>query len=262
MPGSRKRMRSVSGPKPPQTAWLKKKQTASRGRVTVPRNKLGFPQSMSTTLRYVERVEFDLSGENIVAWTFRGNGAFDPLYNAGGHQPRGFDQYMALYKTFTVTSAKCKADFMHEYGDGPTQIASGVYNNMIKTVGYDGSNEVPALSSAVCGMQKSAKPVVSQKIGPTIECDKTTHKTLCGNNPRGLSLAMSGSTKEFFGKEAAIGAEGYTGDAGSDPDQEYLFHVWAGRVSDNLAADQLHLVAYVTMEYKVTFTEPLPLEAS
>ena len=256
-------MRSEAGPRPTRTAWLKKKQTGARkGRVVVPRNKLGFPQSMSTTLRYVERVEFNLTDQNIIAWTFRGNGIFDPLYNAGGHQPRGFDQYMALYKTFTVTGCNVKANFMHEYNDGPSTIADGVYNNMVKEVGYDGSNQVPALSAAVVGIQKSAKAVVSQHIGPTIEQDKTTHRTLCGNNPTGVTTSMSGTTKEFFGKEAAIGAEGYAGTAAEDPDQEYLFHVWAGRVSDNFAADSLHLVAYVTCEYKVTFTEPVVLAAS
>ncbi len=35
---------------------------------------------------------------------FRANGCFDPEIAVGGHQPRGFDQWMVLYQNFAVTN--------------------------------------------------------------------------------------------------------------------------------------------------------------
>ena len=65
---------------------------------------------MKTKLRYVERIEMlPASLTSSVGFTFRGNGIQDPYAGIGGHQPRGFDQFMAIYETFTVLASSCKA---------------------------------------------------------------------------------------------------------------------------------------------------------
>lgn len=38
----------------------------------------------------------------VASVVFSGNGLYDPLYNGAGHQPRGFDQLMALYRRYRV----------------------------------------------------------------------------------------------------------------------------------------------------------------
>ena len=70
--------------------------------VNVPRNKLAFPQSISTKLRYVEKINMGSIGasSNVVQNQFIANGAYDPNFTGTGHQPRGFDQF----NEYTTTS--------------------------------------------------------------------------------------------------------------------------------------------------------------
>lgn len=51
------------------------------------------------------------------------NGMFDPDITGGGHQPRGFDQLMALYDHYVVLTSKCVATFMQTTGI-PSQLDS------------------------------------------------------------------------------------------------------------------------------------------
>jgi len=263
---TRKRARSMAtetGRRPTRTGTLRRAQRGKNALVSVPRNKLAFPTSMKTKLRYCERIELiPGSSTSSTGHTFRGNGIYDPNAAIGvGHQPRGFDQFMQVYQTFTVAGSSCKAAFTYEYYDGPSQAASGVYNNMIKTVGYDGSNEVPALSAVVCGIRKASSDFVTDSVANQLEKDKMVHASLVPT-AAAKNLYMKGSTKEFFGKTALTGASGYTGGSGADPDEQWQWHVWAGRVADNYAADIVRIIAFVTLEYDVVFTEPKQLAAS
>ena len=88
--------------------------------VSVPRAKIGFPQSMRTKLRYATRVDFVPTGTTVVSKTFLANGLYDPDTTVGGHQPRGFDEFMAAYTTFTVQGSKASCSFMYEGYDGPS----------------------------------------------------------------------------------------------------------------------------------------------
>ena len=51
---------------------------------------------------------------------FVANGAFDPNLTGVGHQPRGFDQFMAGYETFTVTGSKISVNFVYDAYQGPS----------------------------------------------------------------------------------------------------------------------------------------------
>jgi hypothetical protein len=68
-------------------------------------------------------------------------------------------------------------------------------------------------------------------------------------------------TKDFFGKKFLIGGEGYTGTDAADPTEQVRWEVWAPRaaVTNN---DVLNVMAFVTIEYDVVFTEPQTLKAS
>ena len=49
---------------------------------------------------------------------------YDPYAGTGGHQPRGFDDFMGIYGKFTVLGSKCTAQFMYEAYDGPSLISA------------------------------------------------------------------------------------------------------------------------------------------
>ena len=104
--------------------------------VSVPRNKIGFPQMMRTKLRYSTRVEFTPSGTDVQQFQLRATGLFDPQVNLGGHQPRGFDEFMKTYETYTVHGSRCSGSFMCEGYLGPTRVTTT--GNLIQSIG-DGS---------------------------------------------------------------------------------------------------------------------------
>ena len=89
---------------------------------------------MRITLRYVERVNFQPTGTAVQQARYRANSIRDPnTALTVGHQPRGFDQFMAIYKQFTVVGSTCSVSFMYEGYDGPST-TDPTLGNLIKSV--------------------------------------------------------------------------------------------------------------------------------
>jgi len=235
--------------------------------VRVPRDKLGFPQSMSSTLRQVTRVEFDLgypraAGEADYA-EFSANDLFKPqLLPAGTGQPRSFDEYMTLYDTFTVTSSKCSVNFMLEGYTGPTG-----ENAVDKYLVNPGGNvtESAAMPSIICGLHKAVDTGV--QANPTaatlMEQDRTQWGIMTAQS-QPPTLHGSIRTSDFYGKEALVGSEGYTGTKLTSPAHGLVWQIWAGPGADIAfpTGANIRVVAYVTIEYKARFTDPKTLAAS
>jgi len=227
-------------------------------RVVVPRDKLGFPTSMTSTLRYSTRVELSPSGIGTQALSFRANGMFDPEAAVGGHQPRGFDELMELYNTFTVTSSKIMVNWMYEGYDGPSTKAT--IGNYIQ--GKSDIDDCPALSPVICGVMRSADQYGSSiDIQSQMEKDRTSWTVMTPQTGAKVSSANS-KLSDFFGKQDLVAADGYSGSSTADPTNQAFYHIFAARGSDDYPADTVKLVAFVTIEYRATFSEPKPLEAS
>lgn len=52
------------------------------------------------------------TGVSIVPHIFSGNGCYDPDITSVGHQPRGWDQWAALYSRYTCFGSKVQASFI------------------------------------------------------------------------------------------------------------------------------------------------------
>lgn len=230
-------------------------------RVTVPRNKMAFPQSMRTKLRYVERREFVLTSTTALKATYRANDLYDPTYTMGGHQPRGFDELMEVYGTFTVMGAKINAQFMYEGYLGPTN--TGTAGNLIQTLSMNSASptDTPALPPIALGIHKGVEQLSSGTAEEQMEKERTVWTFLTpGDGIKNLSYGAT--QKEFFGKQAIVGSAGYTGTAAKSPTEELYFEVWAGRCDDNFQAGTIRVPVYVTIEYDAVFTDPKTLAAS
>ena len=239
-----------------RAAWSARRNA----RVVVPRNKLGFPTSMTCTVRYVERVDFAPVDNKAAAWSFKANGMYDPLVSLGGHKPRGFDEYAALYKTYTVTSSKVAVNFMYEGYDGPSTatVAGSLQKSTIV------ANDIPALSPAVCGIFKSNELYGSAiPVGEQMERDRTNWTVITPQSGSGSCAQMS-DFSEFFGKQDLVASEGYSGTATTDPDNPVYYHIFAARGTDDYApgTSVCKVCAYVTIEYRATWTDPLALVQS
>ncbi len=244
------------------------RRSAGRGKakprnrmVSVPRNKLAFPQQMNSKLRYVERIEFAPTGTNVFQYQFRANNMRDPDVTGTGHKPRGFDQFMEVYTTYTVTAATCSASFMYEGYDGPSLVSTT--GNLIKTVGN--ADNQPALTPMVCGLHKGIETLASGSAEKQMEKDRTTWTYINGQTNH-KTLKQSLKVSDFFGKQALVGSAGYSGQDGltsiGDPSEEVFFEVWCGRVSDDYPQEATKIVCYVTLEFDAVFTEPKTLTAS
>jgi len=235
-----------------------KKSSYRNQRVVVPRDKLGFPTSMVSTLRYTTRQEFTPTSTTTQALSFRANGLFDPEAAVGGHQPRGFDEMMELYKRFTVTSSKIMVNWMYEGYDGPsTTDATNKYVQGKATI-----SDCPAASPVICGVMRSAEGYGSSiQIADQMEKDRTNWTVITPQSEAKVSAAKS-QLSDFFGKQDLVAADGYSGTDSADPTNQAYYHVFAARGSDDYPSDQVKLVAFVTIEYRATFSEPKPLDSS
>lgn len=212
---------------------------------------------MRTKLRFCQRVEFSPTGTAVVAKRYLANGMYDPDTNVGGHQPRGFDEFMKLYKTFTVHGSSISCSFMYEGYDGPSVVSAT--GNLVKS--FTESDNQPALTAMVCGLHKGTEAITAGAAELQIEKDRTVWNYINGQTGH-KTLKTSLKTSDFFGKPALTGAEGYTGTEGADPTEQIFYEVWCGRVSDDYPQEATKVVGYVTIEYDATFTEPKTLAAS
>lgn len=82
----------------------KKKRTYRRKtRRNIP---LGLPMHQVAKLRYAEQISLDAAAGSLSSHVFTANDVYDPNYSGAGHQPRYFDQYMAMFSKFVVLGAK------------------------------------------------------------------------------------------------------------------------------------------------------------
>jgi len=229
--------------------------------VRVPRNKLAFPQRMATTLRYVDRQEFNLSGGQAAAPVYwKANGLYDPYYASGGHQPRGFDQFMDQYQMFTCTGSKMSVNWVFLGYDAPgtTGPTTGA---MVKTTGTTTTEaEMHAQSGVVCGVHKGTEFLTAGQAEEQMEKDKTSWKVM---TPVTGSVLTSTSLKvrDFYG-DFNVAAADFSGTDTADPRNELYYAVWAAKTSDNNIDTVTKIIAYVTITYDVVFTEPKALVAS
>lgn len=260
-------------PGPPgvkRTSWSRKrrridaKAQQSRWRqrnaiVSVPRNRLNFPQSQRTTLRYCTPITFELTGQGnaIKQFQFRANGLFDPDVGQGGHQPRGFDEYMSIYNTFTVVGSSISVNWLMQGYSGPS-VEDATTNDLHQTMGA--TVATPASIPVICGIHKGMEVLTAGAVATQMEKDRTIWSVLL---PTGPAVTQKASLKvsDFYGKQKLVGSSGFTGDKTQDPDELVYFELFVGRAS-TLTSGATNVTAYVTIQYDAVFTEPKTLTQS
>lgn len=247
---------------PPRARRGFKRRRAKNAIVSVPRSKLAFPSGMRTKLRFCMRHTLNVAAANDIAKiSFLANSLTDPFVGGVNHQPRGFDEFMEVYRTYTVLGSKISVNFMYQGYDGPATLDSDTSEFLIKNYKNESATlNAPALTPLMVGIHKGVTDIVVQSSSQVMEQDRTIWKAMAPTDgSRIVSTGMRAS--DFFGKDALVGAEGYTGSIGSDVDNKIFYVVWAGRASGQTNGI-VRCVAYVTIEYDVMFTEPKTLGES
>lgn len=240
----------------------RKRRAAKNRVVNVPRNKLAFPSGMRTKLRFCIRATYSTTdADNIAKTSFLANSITDPYVGGTNHQPRGFDQFMDVYRTYTVLGSKISVNFMFQGYDGPASLDGGGAYLIKNTENVTTAAEAAALTPVMVGIHKGVTELgTTESASQVMEQDRTVWKAM---TPADGSVLVSTSmqTSDFFGKDALVGAEGYTGSNIADVDNKVYYTVWVARAS-GLTSGVVRSVGYVTIEYDVMFTEPKTLDQS
>lgn len=141
---------------------------------------------------------------SIVNYAYRANGMYDPYAGAGGQQPRGYDQYMSLFRHFTVHYSRIKCQFFlgNESTSSPMKV--GLYLRDTTT----------ALST-------------TQDIG---EFMRTRQAVLTRQVPV-AKLSLGFNCRKMFHVKDPGDDTSLQGTIGSDPSQQAAFHVFGYAVN-------------------------------
>lgn len=159
---------------------------------------------------------------------FRANGLYDPYVGAGGHQPRGFDQLMALYDHFTVISATIHVDFAN----------------------MDTSNPY------VCFVSLKDSTAASTSLNDYLEDDRTKYVILgpkvAGSDIKSIQLHCN--PNKFLGRSKPLADPDLKGSSGADPTEQAFFHIGVRTLDP--AVDGANVLCNVVINYVAILTEP------
>lgn len=213
-----------------------------RGRTRPPRKRFmrkltlgGFPDSKTVRLRYVTTVTLDPATGSIPVAYYRANGCYDPEVAVGGHQPRGFDEWIGIYDHFTVLGSKIRVTPFSDFASGADVPNFGVALRDDASFPYSTFSDLAESRLAGPGIMASWRSLGTK------------------------SATKKYSTKKFFSVKDYISKGLYRGTATSDPSELAVFALWCTTPDKR---DIAPVKFIVQIDYIVAFTEPKYLAGS
>ncbi len=229
----RQRRRRTLGPRKRRMPTVKLIATKRRRTVAPGPKKSGIvPDKKISTLRYVLQYN-ELVGDTISSAGFRANGCFDPEIAIGGHQPRGFDQFMTLYHKYVVLSSTISA-------------------------------------RASCRSAKESCALSIALVDPARNNNDVTFNDLVENNPRTTRIGhwhpdggrmgfvrSRVNVAKFLNRRGGIADDlDLQGTAALDPTKQ--LHYFVNLINSGTAGSDVGLVdLIVTLTYRVMFLQPV-----
>ncbi len=176
-------------------------------------------------LPYFTAINIDSAGAP-ANHVFSANGCFDPDITGVGHQPLGFDQYMALYDHYKVLSSVITVDFL------PATTAA--LNNQM-----------------FCGVILVDDVTPNGSLQNIIENNAAYATVTSGAGAKATRVKNKFDIATYF-KSRAKGANVLIGSSTANPTEGAFFHVWAAPCS---SGDAALLCVGVKIEYIVQFSE-------
>lgn len=201
--------------------------------------RLGFPRSKMVKLRYTTEINLNPGAAGAAAsYVFGANAMYDPDITGGGHQPKGFDEWMTFYDHYTVVGSKITV----QPAVFATVAAPSWWGILISDDGLYASGR--AVDDIV---ESAGKPgmagILSSQVGGVSNPNKT-RKFSC---------------KKFFRKKNIVGSADYRGTAAANPNEMGYYEVWACGLG---ATDGDTFKALVTIDFLAVMTEPKILAQS
>ena len=218
-----------------QISYVSAGKIAKKRKVmSIPRTKKFITgRTLRANMRYAEGVTVTSAAVSKTVGThvFSANGLYDPNYTGIGHQPRGFDQLMALYDHYTVTNARITVRFTN-VGQGRPYVGILIRDNTTAMVEMKDLFEYS-------DKKMSLKPMARGGTSQTGEM--------------GASISTSVNIAKFLGRSNAMSDPELKGTLLNNPDEGVFFHVV---VVDPVQSVANEVSAIVEISYDVVFHEP------
>lgn len=200
----------------------------------------GFPKNKLVKMRYVTEAVVQCSGLSS-SHTFSANGLYDPDITGSGHQPKAFDQWMAIYNHYNVVGSKINVKLASTHGADNfiwgvtrTPVASQMNNKLLT---YCLENRY----------NRGYRTIGSQY--------NNSGQRALTNVPQTARY----SQKSQFGRNSTVKGD-LTGNNAANPTEQQCFELWIAPVN-NVAATQTASFI-VTIDYIALLTEPRILAQS
>lgn len=210
-------------------AKRKKKNISTVGRYLGPL----LPQ-VKSNLIYAQSLDLNPGASGAAAvQVFSCNGLYDPDVSGTGHQPRGFDQLIALYDHYVVIAAKITWRF------GTTN--ASVYDQIACISVQDDTG------TSIDPLDHAERAVNVMEIMPAG----------ASGNTKTLSLGVNPNA--FLGRSKPLSDATLKGSAAANPSEGCFFHcaVWPMQNVDAATVN-----SYVVIEYTAVFIEPKDVGSS
>lgn len=188
-------------------------------------------------LRYNAAMTLDVgAGAAAVIHSFSANGLYDPDITGVGHQPMGFDQWMAFYGKYCVLESKATVTFF---------------------------STSDASSLAIVGIRLNRDYTLTHVTAPTIcETGDVAYRPLAavtGGNAV-VQVTKRFRASETFGTPNVLGEDEFAGDASNNPARQYYFVTFVAPATPgvNIAA----IDCQVQLEFDAVFSQPVEMTAS
>lgn len=180
------------------------------------------PNTTKVTLRYAQKISINAALGFAGTYVFSANGCFDPDISGLGHQPRGFDQYMAMYDHYQVIGGRITIAAVQ-----------------------------PSVSGVVGIALKDTNVVSSAYLDYMEERGPNSVYGLLSTAGEHVGLDLSYSQSKFFGTKDID--DKYQGSAAGNPQDGAFYHIWNSSISDT---SSMQVGYVVNIDYITVFSEP------
>lgn len=188
-----------------------------------------------STLRYSQSfvLAAPATDELLGTYIFSANGCYDPNISGLGHQPRGFDQVMALYDHYTVVSSTCTVRYLNTNGAARPYVGIAV---------RDSAEVFPDMDTL---MEYGNKVVSTRPLSRSATSDN-------GGNSTSTILSTKCNVSAFLGKKDIVSDSETKGSSAANPAEQVYYHVVAGSPDGNAA----NIQCIVSLTFDVILHEP------
>lgn len=186
------------------------------------------PTKMKVAMNYQFQSSLDPGIGTASVYVVRANSMYDPDVSFSGHQPRTFDQLMALYDHFTVIASKIDVEF------------ASADNTYDQTVGI--------------GVLDTTVPKTN--INDYLEHGYEKHKIvgLAGTGANVKRIVMRCNPSKYLGRSHPLSDSQLKGSNSADCTEQVLYHIFAQTVNDSVNGGKVFFNAKVT--YIAILSEP------